>query len=605
MPSEQEIGLHDLQPESYTLLTSSPPTTYIPSEKQYLMPQQSGLTLQQSQELGQLPSEKLLKTDLPTRIEDDEAEVAVKLSNFEYVLIAFGGDVADEELLIYNEKFVMILLSLAAAVLLAALDQTIVSVAIPAIATEFNGLEKIVWVGSAYFLTSTPFIPSYGKLADVFGRKATFLGAIIIFEAGSMLCGAAPSLDVLIVGRAVAGLGGGGIFSLCVIIIADLVPLRDRAQYSGIIGAVFGLASVIGPLAGGALTDHISWRWCFYINGPIGVVAIGIIVVFLRLPPPSGDLWTKFKKIDWTGTFFLVCAVVFLLVPLQSGGSIYAWNSPIVISLFVLGFAFIIVFILWETYVAADPVIPMSLFKNRYLVFTYANTLFSGMAFFALIYYIPLYFETTNGLSATQAGVSSLPFILGVVVFSIVSGVLVTATGHYTPLVLVGCTVGAVGAFLVSRLDENSSRGAQIGYLLVAGSGLGLTLQTTLIASQAAVSEDLLAIVTANNQFWQVSGAVLGLAITSTVFNNKLLTYLAEDAPGLLNPSVIAQNPAALRNPIFVPPELQAATIHAFNRALSLIYLSALPFAGFAAILSLGMKWQRIPKGVEIQMVAG
>ncbi|KAL2915075.1 hypothetical protein HK105_205399 [Polyrhizophydium stewartii] len=251
-----------------------------------------------------------------------------------------------------NLEFALILLGLAMAVFLASLDQTIVSVAIPAVAKEFKSLDEIAWIGAAFFLTSTAFIPTYGKLADIFGRKPVFLLAVGVFEIGSIMCGASTSMKMLIISRAIAGLGGGGIFSLAIIIISDLVPLKDRAKYQGLIAACFGLASVAGPLLGGLFTDKLSWRWNFYINGPLGAVTIVVAMFILKLPHTGGDWRESFARVDFLGTTVLVAGVITFLIPIQGGGTLYEWNSPTVISLFIVGAVLLIAFVLIELRVA-------------------------------------------------------------------------------------------------------------------------------------------------------------------------------------------------------------------------------------------------------------
>ncbi|KAI9231459.1 MAG: major facilitator superfamily domain-containing protein [Podila humilis] len=436
--------------------------------------------------------------------------------------------------------------SLALSVFLASLDQLIVSTSIPAITREFQALGDISWLGTAYMMTTTAFQPLYGKFSDIFGRKSTMLFANVMFMIGSVISGWATSMNMLIIGRGVSGIGAGGLMAMVFIVLSDMLDMRERGKYIGLIGAMFSFSSVIGkylsPLLGGAFTDHATWRWSFWINLPIGAISTIFVAIYLNLPTPKGSLANKMKRIDFLGTLVLLAAVVLILLPLSWGGTKYAWSSGIIIGLLCGAAVSVVLFILVECRFAREPIVPIHLFKIRNLWATFSSLFFGGMAFFGIFFYLPVYFQVVKGESATVAGLETFPFVIGILITSVGSGIWTLKKGSFAFFPAQGFAMFTIGAGLGVLFVQDTKRVVIVFVFLFTGLGWGLTTQASTLAVQVAVKPKYMATVTATVQFVRSLGQVFGIAIVGTVFNNKLAEKLKVQFPNDPKIMVVAQD---------------------------------------------------------------
>lgn len=474
--------------------------------------------------------------------------------------------------------------------LLASLDQTIVSTALPTIVSDLGGLEHISWVVTAYLLASTAATPLWGKLGDQYGRKRLFQIAIVIFLIGSALCGIAQDMTQLIAFRALQGLGGGGLLVLSMAIVGDLVPPRDRGRYQGLFGAVFGATSVLGPLLGGLFTEHLSWRWVFYINLPLGAVALIVIAGVLHLPVRAQK-----HVIDYLGTFLIASLATCLVLVASLGGTTWAWDSPQVIGLSVLGVLLIGAFVAVERR-AAEPVLPLKLFSVRTFTLASVISFVIGFAMFGAMTFLPTFLQVVQGVSPTMSGVHMLPMVFGLLLSSTLSGQIVSRTGRWKVFPVVGTGLTTIGLLLLHRLGVSSSDAEISTYFFVFGAGLGLVMQVLVLIVQNAVPYEDLGVATSGATFFRAIGASFGVAAFGTVFANRLGTEL-DDAlggrplpPGITPDSLTADS----RGIAELPADLRTAALEAYSASITDVFLYAAPLAVVGFVLAWFLREDRL-----------
>lgn len=462
---------------------------------------------------------------------------------------------------------------------LAALDQTIVSTALPTIVGDLGGLNHLSWVVTAYLLAATVSTPLYGKLGDMVGRKPLFLAAILIFLGGSMLAGLSQSMDQLIGFRALQGIGAGGLMVGAQAIIGDIVPPRERGRYMGLIGSVFGVASVAGPLLGGFLVQSLSWRWVFYVNVPIGVLAVAIVVTRLHLHTP-----TSRHQIDYLGAGLLSGSVGALILLTTWGGSQYAWRSPVIVGLGVAGVVLLAAFV-WRETRAAEPILPLRLFRSSVFSVSNAMGFAIGMAMFGAIIFIPLFLQIVYGSSPTASGLQMLPLIVGLLVATIASGLAITKLGRYRVFPIAGTAILVVGMYLLSLLRADSALWLASLYMLVVGVGIGLVMQVLVLVVQNDVAPQDIGVATSTATFFRSVGGAFGVAIFGTIFATRLtgqLSRLPRAVTAHLG-SGVHLNPAQAQH---LPPAVHTQFLQAFSHALHGVFLWGMGMAAIPFLLS-------------------
>jgi EmrB/QacA subfamily drug resistance transporter len=489
-----------------------------------------------------------------------------------------------------HEEIMVIIVALMLAMLLAALDQTIVATALPRIATDLHGLNKLSWVATAYLLTSAVSTPLYGKIGDQFGRKKIFQFAIVLFLVGSALCGLSQNMDQLVAFRALQGIGAGGLISLSMTIVGDVVSPRQRGKYLGYFGAVFAISSIAGPLLGGFFTDSLSWRWVFYINIPLGIIALTAIATRLHLPVRKSD-----KRIDYMGAVLLTLAVVPIILATVWGGVTYPWGSNTIIGLYAGGVIAAIIFAIWESK-APEAIIPTHMFKNSIFTVSVILSLLAGIALFAAILFIPEYQQVVRGYSAVKSGLLLLPLVVGMLFALITSGRLITKYGHYKIFPIIGTLVTGLGLYMFSHLTLQTSQLRLSLWMIVIGLGIGSFLQVMTLAVQNAVPRSELGVATATATFFRSIGSALGGAVFGAILTNRLAFHLKQ----LLPQASASTHSASIANSIQtgatsaiinkLPPSISHDIYEAFVLSFHDMFLLAIPVILLAFVVSLFLK---------------
>jgi EmrB/QacA subfamily drug resistance transporter len=519
------------------------------------------------------------------------------------------NDVAPKSLT--HKEIMFVLSGLMVGLLLAALDQTIVSTALKSIVEDFDGLAHYTWVVTAYLLTSTASTPLYGKISDLYGRRPVFQFAIITFLIGSFAAGASTSMEQLIAFRAVQGLGAGGLMSLTFVIIGDIISPRERGKYQGYFGGVWGLSSVAGPLLGGYFSDHAQilgvsgWRWIFYINLPFGIAALILTSIFLHIPKVKRE-----HSIDYLGALLLVSGVSSLLLGLSVYGPQDGWQNSKTLLTIAAAIVLMLLFIFQESR-AKEPISPPPLFKNHTFSVTSVMAFIIGAGMFGAIIMLPLYFQIVKGDSATSAGLKLIPFMIGIVTFSIVSGKLITKHGHYKRFPIMGLSLMTVGLFMLSTLTQTTPFWQLAIYAVLIGAGLGLSMQTIVIALQNSVEFRDLGVATSANTFFRSIGATMGVALFGTVYASRLAHNLPIEIEKLRasNPvALVGATPEkfeALKDNTAVlqtfTPELQAGIINAFVNSFHVVFLTSVPITIIGFFIAFMLRETPLRTGVGHQ----
>jgi EmrB/QacA subfamily drug resistance transporter len=480
-----------------------------------------------------------------------------------------------------RRRLMVVFGALMLAMLIAALDQTIVSTALPTIVGDLGGLTQLSWVVTAYILTSTISTPLYGKIGDLYGRKRIFQGAIVIFLVGSMLCGLSQNMVELIGFRALQGVGAGGLFVGSQAIIGDIVSPRERGRYMGYFGAVFGLATVAGPLLGGFLVDHATWRWVFYINVPIGIAALIATGLVLHLPRQRRE-----HRIDYVGASLLGAGVTCIVLLTTWGGTEYPWASPQSLGLGLGALVLLGTFIQVERR-AVEPILPLQLFRNSVFAVTNAAGFIIGLALFGSIVFLPQYLQIVKGDGATNSGLLLVPMMVGLLITSIVSGQLISRTGRYKIWPILGTAVTVVGLFLLSTMGAATPAVVTAAYMVVLGLGLGGVMQVLVVVVQNSVTQKDIGVATSTATFFRSMGGSIGVPIFGAIFSNVLIAKLVTDLPkgfhlGGLSGGIGNASPQVLDK---LPAAIHSGVVHAFSQSLGSVFLAGVPFAVIAFVL--------------------
>ncbi|KAI1926777.1 hypothetical protein LOZ23_003588 [Ophidiomyces ophidiicola] len=505
---------------------------------------------------------------------------------------------AEEENYPHGMKLAVIVGSLAASVFLVALDETIITTAIPKITDDFHSINDIGWYGSAYFMTFAAFQLIFGKLFSFYSIKYVFLVSVAIFEVGSLICATASNSSTFIVGRAFAGLGSAGINAGFIIILASCLPLRRRPIYVSSYSGMYGIASVVAPLLGGAFTTKMTWRWCFYINLPIGGAAVLAMILFFHPPTngkkPSTTWKQKLGQIDVFGTTILVLGIVCLLLALQWGGSVYQWNTAPPIALLAAAGVAGLIFVIIQVWKQESATVPPRIIRQRSVALSACYVFHAGGALNVTQYFIPIWFQAIQGVTAFDSGTRILPTTLGTVVFSVVAGIGVAKSGYYTPFMILGAALLVTGASLMTTWQVSSSAAQWIGYQIIFSAGAGLGIQQSHTAAQTVLAPVDVPVGAVVIIFAQILGGAVWLSVAQNVLTSKLLEGLKNSVPGLDPKVVIDKGATGFRDT--AGPRFLGDVLKVYNLALTKTIYCGVALAATALLSSVGMEWKSIKK---------